>query len=122
MKNRELRVAPLLGRGIESARTATELMQDLELHDRRQLRLLIERERAEGALILSSVRGRGGYYLPAEDPVKAREEITGFIHTVHARAVNSQRALRAARRALRECAGQLEIKRQGGEGFEPEIM
>ena len=115
MKNRELRVAPLLGRGIENARTSSELMQDLELHDRRQLRLLIERERAEGALVLSTVKGRGGYFLPSLDSFKARQEITAFIQTVHSRAVNSQRALRAARRALRDCDGQLEINDRGGE-------
>lgn len=118
MKNRELRVAPLLGRGIESARTASELMQDLELHDRRQLRLLIERERADGVLILSTVKGRGGYFLPSTDPFRARAEIAAFVRTVHSRAVNSQKALRAARRALRECEGQLTINDQGGKRSE----
>ena len=114
MKNRrsELRVAHLLEHGIESVRTASELMQDLGLHDRRQLRLLIERERAEGALILSTVKGRGGYFLPSTDPFQARAEIAAFVRTVHSRAVNSQKALRAARRALRECEGQLTLDRE----------
>lgn len=111
-ENPEKRVAPLLGHGAEKAIPTAALVAALGLKDQRQLRLLVERERAAGIIILSSVRGRGGYYLPAEDPVKAREEITGFIHTVHARAVNSQRALRAARRALRGCEGQIEIKCQ----------
>ena len=119
MKNKQHRVAPLLGHGVENARTAPELVQALGLHDRRQLRLLIERERSEGALILSTVKGRGGYFLPSPDPFKAREEIAAFIRTVHSRALNSQRALRAARRALRECTGQLAISDQGGANHEP---
>lgn len=115
----EKRVTPLLGRGAENALQTAELMDALGLRDRRQLRLLIERERAEGALILSTVKGRGGYFLPSADPFRAREEIAAFIKTVHSRAVNSQRALRAARRALRQCAGQLEINDRGGEKHGP---
>lgn len=103
------RVASLLGRGAENALQTAELMDALGLRDRRQLRNLIEQERGEGALILSTVRGRGGYYLPSTDPFRARQEIAAFVHTVHSRAVNSQRALRAARRALRECEGQIAL-------------
>ena len=115
MRTKGLRVAPLLGHGVGNALQAAALVDALGLKDKRQLRLMIERERAEGALILSTVKGRGGYFLPSADPFRAREEIAAFVQTVHSRAVNSQRALRAARRALRQCAGQLEINDRGGE-------
>lgn len=102
----QVKVAPLLGHGEENAVPTAELVNRLGLRDSRKLRALIEQERAEGVLILSTVRGSGGYYLPSSEPSQAREELAAFIRTVHARAVNSQRALRAARRALRVCEGQ----------------
>ena len=117
MRTKGLRVAPLLGHGVGNALQAAALVDALGLKDKRQLRLMIERERAEGALILSTVKGRGGYFLPSADPFRAREEIAAFIRTVHSRAVNSQKALRAARRALRECEGQFAIKQEGAEQF-----
>lgn len=106
----EAKIMPLLGHGEENAVSTLELVKRLGLRDSRKLRALIERERASGVLILSTVRGRGGYFLPSSDPRQAREEIAAFIRTVHARAVNSQRALRAARRALRECEGQTKMQ------------
>lgn len=103
----QVKVAPLLGHGEENAVSTAQLVKRLGLRDSRSLRALVEAERAEGALILSTVRGGGGYFLPSSDPFRAREEIAAFIRTVHARAVNSQRSLRAARRALKECDGQI---------------
>ena len=114
----QVKVAPLLGNGEENAMSTLQLVKRLGLRDSRTLRTLIERERADGVLILSTVRGGGGYYLPSSDPSQARDEIAAFIRTVHARAVNSQRALRAARRALRECEGQERIEEEKGNGAE----
>ena len=117
MKRNGLRVAPLLGHGVENAMKTSELMRALGFHDRRQLRALLERERTDGVLILSTCRGGGGYFLPSEDPAQARDEIAAFVHTVMSRSLNSLAILRAARRALRECEGQLAIKQEGAEQF-----
>ena len=109
-----IKVSPLLGHGEENAMSTAQLVKRLGLRDSRKLRAMVESERAEGALILSTVRHGGGYFLPSSDPSHARGEIAGFVRTVKARALNSLRALRAARRALRECDGQSRI--EGGEG------
>ena len=104
------RIAALLGHGEENAITTAELVNLAGLRSPRELRAEIEKERAAGSLILSTVRHRGGYYLPSPDPVQGRAEIEAFIRTVHTRALNSQRTLKAARRALRQCVGQTEVK------------
>lgn len=122
MKRNGLRVAPLLGHGVENAMKTSELMRALGFHDRRQLRTLLEHERAEGVLILSTCRGGGGYFLPSEDPAQARDEIAAFVHTVMSRSLNSLAILRAARRALRECNGQLVINDRGGENHGPKSI
>ena len=118
-KMKGLHVAPLLGHGVENAVKTAELIQTLGFRDRRQLRALLERERADGVLILSTCRGGGGYFLPSKDPAQARDEIAAFVHTVMSRSLNSLAILRAARRALRECTGQLAISDQGGANHEP---
>lgn len=99
-------IESILPRGEANAIPTAQLVALAGLRSQRDLRLAIERERRGGALILSTVRGHGGYYLPSEDPTKARAELSAFIRTVNARAVNSQRILRAARQALRVCDGQ----------------
>lgn len=109
----EGRVATILGHGAENAMKAAALMEALGLRDQRQLRNLIERERAAGVLILSTCRGNGGYFLPSENPVQARDEIAAFVHTVMSRSLNSILILKAARRALRECTGQVAINQEG---------
>lgn len=103
------KIESLLSHGEQNAITSAALANLAGLHSPRELRAEIEKERAAGALILSTVRGHGGYYLPSTDPVQGRAEIEAFVRTVHARAVNSQKTLKAARRALRECAGQMEV-------------
>ena len=108
-RKKQGKIASLLSHGEQNAITSADLMKLAGLHSPRALRAGIEKERAAGALILSTVRGHGGYYLPSTDPTQGREEIEAFIRTVHARAVNSQKTLKAARRALRECAGQMEV-------------
>lgn len=71
----------------------------------RELQKQIERERMTGALILSRSGDGGGYYLP-DDGEAGRREIAAFVRTVTARALNSMRMLRGARRALRLIDGQ----------------
>lgn len=109
-------IASLLLHGEENALTTVELVKLAGLKGPRELRSQVERERMAGALILSTVRKKGGYYLPSPDPERGREEISAFIRTVHARAVNSLRVLHAARRALRECPGQIDVDERGANG------
>ena len=98
----------LLKRGEENAMTTADLLRLTGLRNARELRAQIAREREEGFLILSSCRGRGGYYLPAEG-AEGRREIEAFCATLRSRAVNTFRALRNARRALGVLEGQLSL-------------
>ena len=54
-----------------------------------------------GAVILSTCRNGGGYYLPAEGDT-GRREIEEYIRTLKSRALNTLRAIRSARAALRD--------------------
>ena len=102
------KIADLLLRGEANAIRTVDLVALSGLKDARTLRSRIETERANGAIILSTVRHGGGYFLPSEG-LQGRKEIEQFIRTVHARAINSQRTLKTARRALHEIIGQLQL-------------
>lgn len=95
-----------LHHGEASAIPTVQLVALAGLRSQRDLRLAIERERRNGAVILSTVRGRGGYFLPSTDPDIAREEIKAFIATVLTRAYNSITVLQSARAALEVLPGQ----------------
>ena len=53
----------------------------------------------EGKLILSTCRNGGGYFAPSDGALGVAE-IRSFIATLNNRAVNTQKALTAARKAL----------------------
>lgn len=102
------RIEALLPHG---ERNAVKVQILVELTGARSVRWLqreIEKERANGALILSTTRGTGGYFLPAYGS-EGRQEINAFIRILTARASNTFRTLRAAKRALKELDGQQEI-------------
>ena len=103
------RIEAMLPRGERNAVCSKDLMSVLGLANTRQLREAINFERMHGALILSTVRNRGGYFLPSPGEA-GRREIAAFIRTVNARAVNSQRIRRTARQALTVLDGQLEME------------
>lgn len=63
----------------------------------------IERERAEGRVILSSTTPPGGYYRP-----KTELEIRQFIQTLENRGIKTLLALEGARKMLAEMEGQKE--------------
>lgn len=98
-------ISSLLNVGESNAIKSADLVRLAGLKDTRQLRDAISTERADGELILSTCRPPFGYFLPSPGE-EGRREIESFIKTVHARACNSQLALRTARRALKECYGQ----------------
>ena len=61
--------------------------------------MVIAKERAEGKLILSTCRNGGGYFAPSDGALGVAE-IRSFIATLNNRAINTQKALTAARKAL----------------------
>lgn len=91
-------IAALLPEGLENAVSSKALARRCGCTSTRQLQELIARERAQGALILSSAQG--GYYLPAAGR-KGRIELEAYVRTLHARAVNTIKAAQAARQALK---------------------
>ena len=107
------KVAALLRHGEENATPTRELCRVLGVGVR-QLRLMVARERAEGALILSS---NAGYYLPAPGK-QGIQELRRFIAFGSSKAASLFAALAAARRALRELEkqmeGQMEIQEDEG--------
>lgn len=96
-------VAAFLKRGNENAISTAQLVRLVGCGTARQLQRRIEAERAAGALILSS--SRGGYYLPGEG-AQGRAEILAYKKTLYARAINTFRAAKAARLALKVLDGQ----------------
>lgn len=99
-------IESLLHRGRENALTSFDLIKLTGCKSNRELQLRIAAERENGALILSSSSGSGGYYLPAAGE-QGRQEILAFERTLHARAVHTLTALRPARQALRNFPGQV---------------
>lgn len=99
------RVESLLNHGAGNAIPTAELIELAGFKTSRQLQAQVEMERLDGALILSTSKRGGGYYLPADGP-EGRQEINDFIRTLNARAINTLRTLKAARRALTQLDGQ----------------
>ena len=98
-------VEALLPQGEAHAIPTRQLVALCGFRSARELQKQIERERMAGALILSKSGDGGGYYLP-DSGEAGRREIAAFVRTVNARAVNSLRTLKAARRALKIIEGQ----------------
>ncbi len=86
--------------GRDAAIAAKPLAAALGFQSVRDLQKQIEKERAEGAVILSDPCG-GGYYL-SDDPAELRR----FTRTLRARANNTLRAAESAQRALNAVTGQ----------------
>ena len=85
--------------GERNAVSSRELLKWTGLKTNRDLQIVIAKERAEGKLILSTCRNGGGYFAPS-DGALGMAEIRSFIATLNNRAVNTQKALTAARKAL----------------------
>lgn len=90
-------VRDLLSEGKENAIPAKDLTDLLGLGSVRELQQEIARERAAGAVILSSCQDGGGYYLP-----KNGQEVREFIRTLESRGKNTLAALRSAKNYLRQ--------------------
>ena len=103
------RIASLLPAGEENAMRSAEIRAALGIKTTRHLQAEIEYERLHGALILSTCRNHGGYYLPGEGETGQRE-IADFVRTVSARAHSSLRILRAFRKAMKIPGGQIKLE------------
>lgn len=89
----------LLPVGKENAVTTQELVKMTGCGSARELQQRIAYEREHGAIICSE-SGRG-YWRP-----KDRKEIQEFVHTMNARALNTLKAVKSAKRALKVPEGQ----------------
>lgn len=102
-------VERLLLHGQENAQSAPELAKLAGMRSMRELQLQIARERAAGALILSSCRGKNsGYYLPGEGTA-GRLELSRYVASMMRRGTRCMAAALAAREALRQVEGQTDL-------------
>lgn len=91
-------VSLFIPRGAENAIPARGLARRVGYRGERALRLAIERERREGAVILAD---DNGYYLPSSDAEQARREIERFVRRTDARMRSNRESVRSAKRFLR---------------------
>lgn len=103
-------VQELLSRGKENAITTEELMRACNFSNKRELTQQISKERAAGVIICSTTSGNGGYYLP-----KSKDEIRNFVNSMDRRAKNTFKAVKNARRLLKETDGQMNMYESGNE-------
>ena len=101
-------IESLLLQGEENAISSGDLVNLTGVKSTRELQLIISQEREAGALILSTCRGGGGYFLPSDGEMGKRE-IAAFVATLRARALNTLRALKTAREALESLEGQVAL-------------
>lgn len=96
MVNEYLRV------GEEKKRSTDELLMLTGIEDKRALRKQIAKERLDGHLILSSVKG--GYFLPA-----TKEEIEKYTQTITREALSMLKGLKYCKLKLKEldCNGDI---------------
>lgn len=88
-------VMEVLPIGRENAVGSQELADRLRFESVRDLQMEIARERKAGAVILSTCRHGGGYFLPDN-----QQEVKQFICTLENRAKNTLAALESARALL----------------------
>ena len=94
-------IMKLLPVGRENAISAYSLSQLLGCKNARELRILVSRERNNGAIICSSA---SGYYRP-----KNRAEIAEYCHSMYSMATSIFQATRGAKKALELPEGQEEL-------------
>ena len=96
-------VQELLRKGKENATTSKELINVLGLMDARELKSIVQSERQNGAVILSTTGNNGGYYLPGNVM-----ELKEFIITMESRKKELEKSTASAIQLLKgyvnECA------------------
>ena len=96
----------LLSHGEKNATSIQDLLIMTGISTRRELQLQIQAERLTGALILSSTKAQGGYFLPSCDPEQAQNELLTFQRSLMSRARSTFRVLNPVNRQLRILRGQ----------------
>ena len=102
-------VEALLPQGEANAIPTADLVRLAGYRSARDLQKEIERERRHGALILSRSGGRGGYFVPSSGET-GRREITAYMQTLRARAINTLCTIKSARAALAVIDGQTRME------------
>lgn len=97
-----------LMQGHENAIPAQKLCDIIGLSDTRYLRLLVERERQNGALILSTTGQGGGYFLPA-DGKQGQEEMQRFCSLILSRVSSSMKSIEFIRKELKSNSDQYDL-------------
>lgn len=102
MKNKVYPIMQQLPFGKENAVSSEALVEQLHLTSKRELQAQIAKERNAGAVILSTTTG--GYYQSND-----RDEVAEFIRTLEKRAKNTMKALKSARKYMKNIEGQMSI-------------
>ena len=106
-----VQVAYFLLHGAENAISSKDLIKITGIPTDRVLRTVVGRERDAGAVILSTIRNRGGYFLP-DIGEKGLKETEVWIRTQKSRAANILRSLKSAQRSISTPDGQLELREE----------
>lgn len=93
-------VYELLKSGKENASTTKELITMLALESSRELQQLIQSERNNGKVILSTTGDGGGYYLPGNEM-----ELREFIQSMENRSQEIEKSTKSARQELQRMTG-----------------
>lgn len=94
-------ISDFLIKGKQNAVSSRRLADLVGCKSIRELQEIIARERAAGAVILSTCESGGGYFLP-ESVCEVRE----FIRTLESRGKNTLAALKSAKDYLKSCGGE----------------
>ena len=94
-------VQELLKHGKENIKTTDELIRVLKLNDSRELQWIVQKERQDGAVILSTCGNGGGYYLPGNE-----QELKEFIKSMDRRKSELDKSTASARKELKRLQGQ----------------
>ena len=106
-----MKVTEALKHGRENAIRADVLAVKLETTPR-GLRRQIMLAREQGELILYAPGGRGGYFLPSNDPEVAQQEMAAFYHVQAARCKHGLAAIAPVARKLGIPIGQMNFENE----------
>lgn len=104
--NKSQDIFALLPTGEDNAISSKMLARMVGATSVRELQHRVAAERESGALILSTCKG--GYFKP-QDGAEGQAEISRFVATLRNRALNTLRALKAAKVALAQAEGQITL-------------